>query len=53
MKTYRDDILHWPRERQAEWHERAAIRQYDGGQPRAKAEFEAYREIKRDMERAI
>lgn len=28
-----------------DWHERAAVREYNGGQDRAEAEREAYREI--------
>ena len=28
-----------------DWHERAAIREFDGGQPRAEAERDAYQEM--------
>lgn len=28
-----------------DWHERAAIREFDGGQPRAEAERDAYQEV--------
>lgn len=30
------------------WEERAAIREYDGGQPRAEAEADAYREVMKE-----
>ena len=45
----RDDVkarLHeevWPEV--GDWHERAAIREFDGGQERATAEVEAFREV--------
>lgn len=50
--SFKDEILRWPRDRQMEWHERAAIKEYDAGMSRAKAEYEAWREIKREMEQA-
>lgn len=51
-----DTHLAWVRERKREimreiwpafddWEERAAIREFDGGQPRAEAEEAAYKEI--------
>lgn len=51
------DALAWLRERWSEvcreawpqfdeWAERAAIREHDGGQPRAEAEKAAYQEVK-------
>jgi hypothetical protein len=50
------EALEWVREHRAdlmremwlqydEWEERAAIREFDGGQPRSEAEAEAYREV--------
>lgn len=50
------EALEWVREHRAdlmremwlqydEWEERAAIREFDGGQPRSEAEAAAYREV--------
>lgn len=38
-------VERWPEAWQVEWHERAAIMEFDGGLERPKAEFYAYREI--------
>lgn len=45
VKAHRDEIMReiWPRF--DDWCERAAIREFDGGQPRDEAEAAAYREI--------
>lgn len=45
IKANRDDLAReiWPEF--DEWEERAAIREFDGGQPRAEAEEAAYREV--------
>ena len=42
---HRDDLMRevWPQ--YDDWQERAAIREFDGGQERAEAEAEAYREV--------
>jgi hypothetical protein len=45
MSAFMREIERWPAERQDEWQERAAIKEYDAGLPRARAEFEAFREI--------
>lgn len=49
--TFKDEIRGWPARWIDEWHERAAIRQYEGGATRAKADYEAWKEVKRAMER--
>jgi len=45
LRGRRDDLMRevWPA--YDDWQERAAIREFDGGQPREDAEREAYREV--------
>jgi hypothetical protein len=39
-------VTRWPDEALALWHERAGIREHQGGQDRARAEAEAEREVR-------
>lgn len=39
-------VEEWPEEALAQWHERAAIREHEGGQDRAAAEFAAEIEVR-------
>lgn len=45
IREHRDALIRevWPE--YDDWQERAAIREFDGGQDRAEAEAEAYREV--------
>lgn len=43
--TVRERVKRWPVQWRERWIERAAIREYDGGQDRPAAELAAYREV--------
>ncbi|TNE61396.1 MAG: hypothetical protein EP341_00705 [Sphingomonadales bacterium] len=45
IKAHRDDLMRevWPA--YDDWNERAAIREFDGGQSREEAERDAYQEV--------
>lgn len=45
QNAIRIKIKAWPEKFRDDWEERAAIREYDGGEDRETAEIEAYKEI--------
>lgn len=49
LQRARQEINTWPQERIDEWHERAAIMQYDGGLSRENADLLAWKAIKEEM----
>lgn len=50
MGTFKDEIRHWPARYRDAFEERAGILEYEAGEMRAKAEFLAYRDTKKQME---
>lgn len=51
--SWRKEVERWPARWRGEFEERAAIREFDGGQARGAAEFDAYRDTRRDMAAAL
>jgi hypothetical protein len=47
--TWREELKTWSPAAREDWEERAAIMEYMGGLPRERAEFEAYKDVKRQL----
>lgn len=49
MTGWRKEVSRWTSRWRYEFEERAAIREFEGGQSRSAAEFDAYREVRDQM----
>jgi hypothetical protein len=49
MTGWRKEVSRWTAQWREAFEERAAIREFDGGQNRSAAEFDAYREVRDQM----
>lgn len=46
-------VQDWPEDKRVAWEERAAIKQYDGKTSRVNAEWEAYYELRSELDEAL